>query len=1123
MDLFSYIESQEYQKSENVQQGFRLDKIELLNWGTFHKNIWTMKVDGNTALLTGDIGSGKSTIVDALTTLLVPPQKIKFNNAAGANAKERNITSYVRGFYGQERSYEGKGKALALRDFDTYSVILATFKNRFIGEEVTMAQVFYFRDSSKSPERFYVVSNDELHIKNHFTNFNHDIRFLKKRLKEQNNEVFDNFSQYSVAFRKRLGHLNHQAIDIFAQTISMKKVDELTSFVRGSMLEPIDMQPSVDKLLEHYNDLNASYNAILKAKNQIEHLTPIKENYVKYEKECVIQNKINEARSALESFLSTRKKSLYEVELTKHQRLFEESKQSLLQSQETLKSIENDIDFIKREIDKNDGSLVETLKSKRNSLQTVLETKQMNVRSYEIDAKIVDLVVPSDVKMFNENVGYIEQNIKLNNEKENVTLDLLMNIQANISQEKQSKKTIDDEISSLKTRKTNIPSHFISLKQKMCQQLQIPIEDISYIGELLQVKLEEQHFEGAIERLLHSFALSLAIPAQYYGAVSKWVNQNDLKTKLVYFKVNQNISFNELELIDENSIINKIDISPKTKSINWLKQELFKRFNYIACLTVEQMYDYKQAITKEGQIKSFGRHEKDDRKHVQDRSSYILGFSNERKIIILEEKSDEYSQIINQYLEDEKELKEKYQNIRTIQTALQNIQKFQSFDQIDIYSLKNKIQEIENRIQEIAQNNHSLKKLQEQLEQLNITKIKAQDKNNHWYFNVEKQKEEIKSIEKDKTNNELKINSSIEQKTIEYLQSINSKAVTFNVLTLENSIEYDRQFDKYLISELQKASDRVHQFQNNTQKLIVKYIAQYPIETKDIDDTINSALELIKKLDDLMLDDLPQFEQRFKQKLQLNLIRDIANFNQQLQSEYGEIRKKINVINEALGQIDYNVGRYIKIEHEDSQDSEIKLFKAKLRECTENAAQGFDDVDVAKQKFHQIKELIDRFQGRVGEADYDAKWRKKVIDVRNWAIFSATERFKDTHELYEYYTDSGGKSGGQKEKLAYTILAAGLAYNFGLSNAKTKEQAFRFVVIDEAFLKSSDESAKYGLTLFKELDFQLLVVTPLAKIHTIEPFISSVGFVSNNPLSHESSLLSLTIDEYIKRREASTT
>jgi hypothetical protein len=51
------------------------------------------------------------------------------------------------------------------------------------------------------------------------------------------------------------------------------------------------------------------------------------------------------------------------------------------------------------------------------------------------------------------------------------------------------------------------------------------------------------------------------------------------------------------------------------------------------------------------------------------------------------------------------------------------------------------------------------------------------------------------------------------------------------------------------------------------------------------------------------------------------------------------------------------------------------------------------------------------------------------------------------------------------------------------------------VVIDEAFGRGSDESARYGLELFQKMNLQLLIVTPLQKIHIIEPHVSAVGFV----------------------------
>ena len=84
--------------------GFRLDRLEVCNWGTFDDRVWTLRADGRNSLLTGDIGSGKSTIVDAITTLLLPANRISYNKAAGAETRERCLRSYVLGYYKSERT-----------------------------------------------------------------------------------------------------------------------------------------------------------------------------------------------------------------------------------------------------------------------------------------------------------------------------------------------------------------------------------------------------------------------------------------------------------------------------------------------------------------------------------------------------------------------------------------------------------------------------------------------------------------------------------------------------------------------------------------------------------------------------------------------------------------------------------------------------------------------------------------------------------------------------------------------------------------------------------------------------------------------------------------------------------
>ena len=92
-----------------------------------------------------------------------------------------------------------------------------------------------------------------------------------------------------------------------------------------------------------------------------------------------------------------------------------------------------------------------------------------------------------------------------------------------------------------------------------------------------------------------------------------------------------------------------------------------------------------------------------------------------------------------------------------------------------------------------------------------------------------------------------------------------------------------------------------------------------------------------------------------------------------------------------------------------------------------------------------------------------------------------------------------------------------MAYQFGLKWGESKSKSFRFVMIDEAFGKGSDESTHYALELFKKLNLQLLIVTPLQKIHVIENYIKNVHLV-NNREGKFSEINNLAIEQYKKNQ-----
>jgi uncharacterized protein YPO0396 len=294
-------------------------------------------------------------------------------------------------------------------------------------------------------------------------------------------------------------------------------------------------------------------------------------------------------------------------------------------------------------------------------------------------------------------------------------------------------------------------------------------------------------------------------------------------------------------------------------------------------------------------------------------------------------------------------------------------------------------------------------------------------------------------------------------------------------LNRQNLDKHQRALREHIQRQIDNEEQRLSRLRDRTIKQMQAYNIDYPAETSEVD-------------------------------AQMAALGEYAAMLRSLQDE-----EKIQSINISLRAIEYNPGTYIRLVLDRSQDPEIHDFQEDLRQCLTQSLDG--DEPYNQTKFLQVKAIIERFSGREGFVDLDRRWTRKVTDGRNWFSFSASDRWLEDDREKEFYSDTAGKSGGQKEKPAYTILASALAYQFGLEWNAVTSRSFRFVVIDEAFEKGSDESTRYGLELLKKLNLQLLIGTPLQKIYVIEDNMAAVHFVHNED-GRNSVICNLTVAEY---------
>ncbi len=636
-------------------------------------------------------------------------------------------------------------------------------------------------------------------------------------------------------------------------------------------------------------------------------------------------------------------------------------------------------------------------------------------------------------------------------------------------------------------------------------------------------------WRGAAERVLRGFALSLLVPQDHYPAVARWVNERRLTyrrddgdrrgMRLVYERVpRRQIKLQPQAGAGELRLADTLELAPGEFQ-SYLRDRLGHRADHRCCATLQEFAEAARAVTREGQIRSGDRHEKDDRSRVDDPSTWVLGWANERKIEALTKQLTGYQdefETVRRRLED---VDTERRRVGARADALHVLQQYVEWRELDweeataradaarqarelLLAGSSRLGEIDRQLRDNDRRSKAvherLDKLREQTSVLGERIGRAAKARDHEAAHIACQAPEAVARARD----------AYSGLTARLGDNMPIDADTCQRAAAELTAEFQRSIDR-LSKEIGGYAQNLVGSMNDVRR-------RWPEATTEMDASVEARAEFRAFRDRVAEDDLPAFEEEFKRQLNTNTIRELAGFNSWLRRQADEIHTRVARINEALGAIDYSPGRYITLVAERTVNQEVQAFRTDLRAATDDTL-GPDDDRYSEQRFLEVQRIIERFRGREGHTESDRAWTRRVSDVRNWFTFSASERSRDTDEEWEHYRDSDGKSGGQKEKLAYTILAASLAYQFGLEWGVERARDFRFAVIDEAFGRGSDMSTRYALELFAKLGLQLLIVTPLQKVHVIEPYVRAIGFV-DNPTGSYSRLQSLTIEEFHARR-----
>nr|WP_207184497.1 SbcC/MukB-like Walker B domain-containing protein [Rubrivivax gelatinosus] len=1086
---------------------FRLARIQTFNWGTF-SNVFDFRIPKEGYLFVGPSGSGKSTILDAHAALMTPPKWVDFNVAAREaerHGRDRNVMTYLRGAWAQQTGDSGEFVSQYLRSETTWSAIAETYRDDH-GRIVVLAQVWWVKGKSTARadakglfltlEREFDVQELEFFARSDF-----DTRRFKRDLPDA--RVHTEFSAYQERFRRLLGIDNERALRLLHKTQSAKNLGDLNVFLRDFMLDEPETFGIATSLVNEFGELNAAHQEVVAARKQVETLRPARDEYAELEGVKRQRNDLLAVQSAIDQYREHRRKLLLDERIAE---LEVDRKGSAQESQRLAAIAANEAEKLSDLRGRRSEMGADVLARLEKDIEQAEAEKPLRLTKRDQAAaacQAMGWAVPDSVVGFVQRVEAAKQRV-LNAREIKVELESRkdgLKEQRRLAAD-EFKRTVT-EVRALERQKSNLPAELVDLRADMARDLSIPEEKLPFVGELIEVRPDAAAWQGAIERVLGGFARSILVDDKHYAAVSAYVNDRTIQGRLVYFRVIPQVTARSP---GPNSLVRKLNVAPGPFG-EWVKDELKVHFDFECAETLQAFRNAQRAVTREGQVKhNTMRHEKNDRYPVSDRSRWVLGFDNKAKLALYRDKAAELGArvagleaTLNKLVDEEDVHQQQLLHCQTLSNL--------SWNEVDVGSLLSRIDDLKGRLAAERAARPDLAvlddriKAQQQVYQAALDSKHGEDVRGGGILR------ELKALEVKR--DELVRMWPTCDRVPSFAEAIAARfAATGKALTLESLDQVAVQVERALGTELRALDTRIGELGSSIVRRFAEFNRLWPAVAGGLDATLASAEDYLAKLKRLEDDNLPAFEDRFFKLLREQSDQNLTLLATKLDEERSAIRSRMELVNESLRTAPFNSGTHLVIQTLEKSLEDVRLFRASLRESLSHSFS--NDRALAEERFEVLSVLVKRL---ASQETVDKNWRSLVLDVRQHVEFVAREFDEDDMEV-EVYRSGAGKSGGQRQKLAATCLAAALRYQLGGQDRALP--SYSTVVLDEAFDKADSEFTAMAMNIFKTFGFQMIVATPLKSVMTLEPFIGGACFVTIKDRKR-SAVLPIDYDEDTRR------
>jgi len=1087
----------------------RLAELSVFNWGSFN-GLHTAAIDPCGTLVTGDNGSGKSTFIDGLMALLLPAGRATFNVAAAqGDRSDRSLLSYMRGSFGSVHD----GSATRVKSKREGAVVTG-LRALYRGEDgscISLAAIFWTTQSSNAlsdVKRVYVIAKRNLLLKEILDAFGEgNARSLKQWLRSDPAITCcdDRFSDYQELYRKLLYMDNRNAPALLCRALGLKKIDDLTGLIRELVLEPSTVKDDARKVVDEFSDLVATHIQLIDAREQKEHLIKLPElekalRHAEHELVCLMSE-----RDGLGAYFGELCYQLWSKKIADLQLALDDL--LLLIKQISEQALDADLraeqcheDYIKA-----GGERIEALKNELKNAGVQFDRIIARSSSYQADARTLGLNDQLLEAQFMTNQSQVEQRLLSIEGDKRHAQDSFAEVGGKLGHFQSNEKEIEKEIAEIAARPdSNIDVRFQQLRDELVESLGIDRDQCVFIGELIDVNEEQRHWQGAIERALGGLCTTLAVPTERFSMVTRWLNTRHTGLHVRVQVVREYTGHTDFK---SHGFLKKL-VWRKHPYREWLKKHL-SRFDLQCVSSTEELDVTAFSMTQQGLMHmDKGRFEKKDQYRIDDRRRWCMGFSNKSRLAILHNDRKALTQQIVETLRLVEKARDDLDAISRRESLWEKLREYQ-WDEINAPYWESKVSRMQKDLQALEQAGSDLDKARQRWE-------RAKQE----LTNIRTEKEQYKSREGelkgklDDAEDQRKLAADAAKHglddTARELLDERVGPLRSNDLEKVSSLEY--QFRHDIETMLDQWREKKNRAVNSATGIMSSFRAheKWQVIAADWRCDIASLEDYRVHLHELEEEGLPHLVEQFTERLNKHATQSLARIRQRLDSERDDILERIDTINRVLARTEFRSGSHLKLGAKTEKYPHVIEFNRHVLTVLSQATS--EDHEARFQQLKRVVEILEKASNPTTAGSLESM---RLLDPRYQMSFFAEELDVRTQEVRDVLQSSSGKSGGEKESFAGTIVAASLAYV--LTPDGYDRPVYCSVFLDEAFSNTAEAVSRRVLRVFRELHIHVNLITPYKNLNLARESARSLLIAERDQEKHESHFCEVTWEEIDRR------